>query len=256
MKILPKMLISFVSIVLIFGIAIIVTESLDSQRENENIKFLYEERALSIEKTIDAALDDDAQLEIEAQTLIDKMVASDLGLVELTIVGKAPEGKSESGYWTVASNDKSIIHGPPEAEDVEAIKTDKYNVISTIEDGKPIIDVNSPLHDSTGRAFASTCIKFDMSGIESHMVETNTLLIALVITLLAIIATFFVANSITKPIKELKDVADKVSMGDLQQNITVTGNDEIGELGQSFQRMINAFKISQAMNEEEAGGKV
>jgi two-component system sensor histidine kinase VicK len=178
-------------------------------------------------------------------------MASNLGVEEFSIHGKAPDGQTANGYWRLASNDKSIVHEASDPEDIEAITVDNYNVIYTTEDGKPIVDVTYPLHDASGKAIATAGIKLDISDLESKMVKTNMMLIALFMVLLAIIATFVVANSITKPIKELKDVADNVSMGDLQQNVTITGDDEIGELGHSFQRMINAFKMSQAMSEEE-----
>lgn len=249
MKILLKMLLSFVSIVMIFGVIITIAASNDSQREQKNLVYLYEERGVSVAKTLDASIESDAQLQTDAQTILDTLMASDLGVTEISIHAKAPEGQTESGYWRLASSDKSIVHTASDPEDLDAITTNKYNVIFANEDGVPIIDVTYPLHDASGKAFATAGIKFDMTAIQSQMIPTNVLLIALIITLLAIIATFIVANSITKPIEKLRVIADKVSMGDLQQKVTITGDDEIGELGQSFQRMINAFKMSQALNE-------
>jgi nitrogen fixation/metabolism regulation signal transduction histidine kinase len=89
-----------------------------------------------------------------------------------------------------------------------------------------------------------------MTGLQSQMNTSSILLLSLIMTLLAIIATFIVAKSIIKPIVLLKDVADKISMGDLQQKVAINSDDEISELGKSFQRMINAFKMSQAMSQE------
>lgn len=234
---------------MIFGVIITIAASNDSQREQKNLVYLYEERGVSVAKTLDASIESDAQLQTDAQTILDTLMASDLGVTEISIHAKAPEGQTESGYWRLASSDKSIVHTASDPEDLDAITTNKYNVIFANEDGVPIIDVTYPLHDASGKAFATAGIKFDMTAIQSQMIPTNVLLIALIITLLAIIATFIVANSITKPIEKLRVIADKVSMGDLQQKVTITGDDEIGELGQSFQRMINAFKMSQALNE-------
>jgi methyl-accepting chemotaxis protein len=250
MKILPRMLLLFVSIVVFFGAVITVNAYLDSQREQKNINTLYVERGLSIAKSLDASVTGEAELQANAQPLVDELMASNLGVTEFSIHGKAPAGQSESGYWRLASNDKSIIHEASDPEDIDAIKTDKYNVISTIEDGKPIIDVTYPLHDSNRKPFATAGIKFDMSGLQSQINTSKVLLISLIMTLLAIIVTFMFANSITKPITRLKDIADKISMGDLQQKVAINSDDEISELGQSFQRMINAFKMSQAMSQE------
>jgi methyl-accepting chemotaxis protein len=258
MKILPKMLISFLSIVLLFSIVTTYAASLDSQREQKNINFLYEERGVSIAKTLDASIKSDEQLHADGQTIVDRLMASNMGVAEISIHGKAPEGEKVpgywKGYWILASNDKSIVHTVSDAIVIVSMKKNEYIVASTKENGKPILRVTYPLHDSSGKPIATAGIKFDMSDIQSQMSKTNTnkVVISFFITILAIIATFVVANSITKPIERLKDVADKVSMGDLQQELKITGDDEIGELAQSFQRMINAFKMSQAMNEEES----
>jgi methyl-accepting chemotaxis protein len=250
MKILPRMLLLFVSIVVFFGAVITVNAYLDSQREQKNINTLYVERGLSIAKSLDASVTGEAELQANAQPLVDELMASNLGVTEFSIHGKAPAGQSASGYWRLASNDKSIVHEASDPEDIEAIKTDKSVVISDIEDGKPIIDVTYPLHDSNGKPFATAGIKFDMTGLQSQMNTSSILLLSLIMTLLAIIATFIVAKSIIKPIVLLKDVADKISMGDLQQKVAINSDDEISELGKSFQRMINAFKMSQAMSQE------
>jgi HAMP domain-containing protein len=251
MKILPRMLLLFVSIVLIFGIIMTVTAHLNSQREQKNTDFLYVERGISIAKTIDASVHTNAQLHGEAQRLVDELKASGLDVVEINIVGTTGDTDlTPSGYWTIASSNKSLIHRAARPEDLDSIQMDKYNVLSTFENGKSIINVNYPLHNMGGKPIATVGITFDMSGLQSQMSTSSVLLISLVMTLLAILASFIVAKSITIPITKLRDVADKVSMGDLQQNIMANSDDEINELGQSFQRMINAFKISQAMNQE------
>jgi signal transduction histidine kinase len=53
----------------------------------------------------------------------------------------------------------------------------------------------------------------------------------------AIIAVFFVARTISKPITELKEAADKISKGELELNIKATANDEIGDLAHHLDNM-------------------
>ncbi len=61
---------------------------------------------------------------------------------------------------------------------------------------------------------------------------------------------FAMGGRITAPLKNLTTVAGKVSMGELDQKIEIKSKDEIGDLGEAFQRMINAFKMTSAMAEE------
>ena len=74
--------------------------------------------------------------------------------------------------------------------------------------------------------------------------------IAAVSVALAII----LGKRITNPLKKLTDVAGKVSMGDLNQQIEIKTKDEINDLGEAFQRMINAFKMTVALSSESDEG--
>lgn len=66
----------------------------------------------------------------------------------------------------------------------------------------------------------------------------NLTLIVLGITLVLVsaIASYF-ANLISKRMTNLANLADKVSMGDLEQAITASSKDEIGDLAQALERM-------------------
>jgi PAS domain S-box-containing protein len=55
------------------------------------------------------------------------------------------------------------------------------------------------------------------------------------------------------PIKQLTEVATRVSMGDLDAEVEPIPCEEIDELSDSFKRMVNAFKIMEAMNKELLG---
>lgn len=63
-------------------------------------------------------------------------------------------------------------------------------------------------------------------------------------------------NRITRPLKKLADIAQKVSLGDLNQrhylkeNIDIKTGDEIDELVAAFKRMINAFRMTEALINE------
>jgi len=84
------------------------------------------------------------------------------------------------------------------------------------------------------------------------MSSSNTILLITIITMIiVIIIVFIMAMSISRPIKQLTEIADKVSMGDLQTKIDVHTNDEIDDLAESFRRMINAFKMMVSMQEEQ-----
>jgi hypothetical protein len=171
MKILHKMLLSFVSIVLVFGIITTFAASIDSEREMKNINTLYEERGISIAKTIDASITTDAQIQNDSQPIVDRLMASSLGVALINIHGKAPDGIKMPGYWRgywiLASSTRSNVHLPSNAVDLAAMDTNRHFLASYNENGKPIIHVTYPLHDKSGKAIATAEIEFDMSAIQS-----------------------------------------------------------------------------------------
>ena len=54
----------------------------------------------------------------------------------------------------------------------------------------------------------------------------------------------FVVLSITGRIARLVAVADRVSLGDLNAEVDIQGNDELGELAQSFERMQSSLQAA------------
>lgn len=70
------------------------------------------------------------------------------------------------------------------------------------------------------------------------------------IALVSVALAVFIGRRITNPLKKLTDVAGKVSMGELDHEIDIKTGDEISDLGEAFQRMINAFKMTVALNQE------
>jgi hemerythrin-like metal-binding protein len=74
--------------------------------------------------------------------------------------------------------------------------------------------------------------------------STKTFLLVGIAGLLAVlmIVILFLANLIAKPIGELSKIAKGLSKGDIEQDISISGEDEIGELAQSFREMIDYIR--------------
>jgi HAMP domain-containing protein len=53
---------------------------------------------------------------------------------------------------------------------------------------------------------------------------------------------FLIARAILRPIKHLSEVADRISLGELDALIKIGTHDEIGELGERFRRMQVSLK--------------
>jgi len=88
-----------------------------------------------------------------------------------------------------------------------------------------------------------------------------TILIASLGTLVAlalgIVIAYRTAHSITKPLSELMKVAQQIGdSGDLDHQIDLRRDDEIGQLGQTFGRMVTYLKEMASVSEAIAGGNL
>jgi methyl-accepting chemotaxis protein len=78
------------------------------------------------------------------------------------------------------------------------------------------------------------------------------LLAALVAAILAIIAAFFLARSITKPIGDLSTAAARLAEGDFDVQVPVTSRDEVGRLAATFNYTADRLKTNAAAEAKTA----
>lgn len=72
----------------------------------------------------------------------------------------------------------------------------------------------------------------------------NTTIFLLVgILLIVLLISALVSKALVAPLKELKVTADKISKGDLDVTLSINSSDEVGDLADSFERMIAAIKF-------------
>jgi len=88
---------------------------------------------------------------------------------------------------------------------------------------------------------------------------TYTIIVSLISTLLAlslgVVIAYRTAKAITQPLNSLMNVARAIgNTGDLEHNIDLSRDDEIGELARTFHKMVTYLKEMAAVSEAIAGG--
>jgi two-component system sensor histidine kinase YesM len=79
-----------------------------------------------------------------------------------------------------------------------------------------------------------------------------TVLIAIGTLFIAFVASWFFTNSITRPVQKLRSLMKKVEAGELHLRFRSRSNDEIGQLGSSFNRMVEEIEnLIQMVYEEQ-----
>ena len=78
----------------------------------------------------------------------------------------------------------------------------------------------------------------------------SLIILTLISTLLASIASFIMVSKVLKPLQKLRDSANQIALGEYDQRIAIERQDEIGELSESFNRMVEAVEIRTRSLEE------
>ena len=110
----------------------------------------------------------------------------------------------------------------------------------------------------------------DVADVENHKLleerrksddtaSTLTIIVSLISTLLAlslgVVIAYRTAKSITEPLTNLMNVARAIgNTGDLEHNIDLNRDDEIGELARTFHKMVTYLKEMAGVSEAIAGG--
>ncbi|MFO8101154.1 MAG: HAMP domain-containing protein [Dehalococcoidia bacterium] len=92
-------------------------------------------------------------------------------------------------------------------------------------------------------------LESDLNDATNQMLFTLIGVIVGLIIVVPIIA-FYLSRGITGPIASLRDAAEKVSMGDMSVSVSIKSDDEIGDLAQSFERMVMAVRFLSQEEEE------
>ncbi|NNV05164.1 methyl-accepting chemotaxis protein [Geobacillus sp. C56-T2] len=93
----------------------------------------------------------------------------------------------------------------------------------------------------------------DLSAM-SRTIGTNMLVITVIALIVALVAIYFLARSITKPVIVLQEQVEKAAAGDLTVQARVTAKDEIGRLARHFNDMIGHMRaligeVNRSVNE-------
>jgi two-component system, NtrC family, sensor kinase len=106
--------------------------------------------------------------------------------------------------------------------------------------------------DATMEIIGDVRIILTLENLQSEIdkSEMTSILLALLVVLSAIIIMAAFVRVITRPIESLVKITEKISKGDLSKSVDIHRGDEIGNLAESFNRMIESLKQSQEEIEE------
>jgi len=88
----------------------------------------------------------------------------------------------------------------------------------------------------------------------ANTLRTTLIIIAIVVVLIGILAALFLGGKISRPIRNLRELANQVALGDVEVNATTNLQDEVGDLVVAFGEMVANIKTQAEAAEKIATG--
>jgi methyl-accepting chemotaxis protein len=217
----------------------IQVHTLEAQRRVKS--YLLEVKSLGPEKARELYLDE-ADFEIAA---IDSLASK-----AVTI---APTEEKRDKFFKIVN--QTAVYKSALAATVKAAEGPDYNpgsVDQAYEQSAQQLHDDAEDGEVAGRE-ASQASQIDIDSTSRRAVAL-TIGISLVGMLLGIIMSFTLSRAILVPVEHLKDVAENVSLGNLEIAVRRYSDDEIGDLADSFSRMVTAVKFFRMEAQEVQAG--
>ncbi|WP_232695527.1 methyl-accepting chemotaxis protein [Brevibacillus daliensis] len=185
--------------------------------------------------TVSRALEDGSGV-----VALDINLESIIRIAENTKIGQA-------GYPVIIDAQKRYISHP-----TITAGTESSNELGTLlfenEQGKLTYDnqgdsteVIFGTNEKTGWKIAGLFVSSEF-GEAASPIFTTTFIVIVASIVVGSLALFFIIRSITKPLHQLVKTSEAISKGDLTESLQITTNDEIGEVGNSFNQMSRSLR--------------
>ena len=125
---------------------------------------------------------------------------------------------------------------------------ERDGVIKTQTRNIPVKNMVFPIKSGSGQVEGVLYLREDMSSVydtidQSKIIFVKAMVIALVIT---VVLGFVIARSITVPINDVTEKAEKMAQGDFSQEVSVKSDDEIGRLAEMFNLLRKQLNLTLA----------
>jgi len=155
---------------------------------------------------------------------------------------RKPMGKAFHGFWKVFSAGKEgkESSGYYTWQDADGRFRDKFMVCVPVK-GTPYYVASTTYLDEFTRPVER--LKEESKTIANTARNMNTVTMLGTIVIIGLII-FFYGRRVTGNIKYLSEVADRISVGELDAQVEVRSKDEIGELAEAISRMQDSLRLS------------
>lgn len=155
---------------------------------------------------------------------------------------KKPMGKAFYGFWKVfsAGKDGKESSGYYTWQDADGRFRDKFMVCAPVK-GTPYYVASTTYLDEFTRPVEKLKVRSQKTAKRVRNINAGVMLGTIMFIGLIV---FFYGRKVTGDIRRLSEVADRISVGELDAEIDVKSKDEIGELAEAISRMQDSLRLS------------
>jgi signal transduction histidine kinase/CheY-like chemotaxis protein len=157
-----------------------------------------------------------------------------------------------SGFGFVVDQDGRVIAHPDETLVLRqsrlppSFAADKNADLAFATDfaGQRVVTTTRDIEGSTWRIILEQPASEALAPVYTALWTTGALVVAAILG--SLLAGYLLAGRLARPLSQLRDGAAKIAQGDLSTQLTVSRDDEIGQLAEEFNRMARALADSRA----------
>jgi HAMP domain-containing protein len=155
---------------------------------------------------------------------------------------KKPLGRNFPGFWKVYIGVKGAkkSQGYYTWQDKDGKFRDKFMVCTPVAGTRFIVAATTYMDEFTGPVKRMQTRAKELTA-RARLISWAVL--GLTLLLIGLIVSIY-AHRLTGKIKSLTDVADRISVGELEMEVKTTSKDEIGELAEAIARMQDSIRLS------------
>ena len=161
--------------------------------------------------------------------------------------------KGNTGYAFLLDENKKVVAHPEEDFVLKEKVLKDYPLVSKFTASKtnPVLFSDDAGNEVLGYAQQTQygwllCLQQEKNEVLAELNKMRQMAYMFLIgtVIVVIIIAWLSARSITKPVRELTEAADKMSLGELDRKIDTASHDEIGVLAASLRRMQTSLRLS------------
>jgi len=162
-------------------------------------------------------------------------------------------------FWKILEASlKGSASGYYDWKDADGRIRPKYMYLAPVKDTDLIVAATTYIDEFSrpSKAVEGKMKQIEISYLEGYRDKIKIFyLVILCVVLVLLVRIYFYASSVIRPIRYLSEVADKISMGELDTPIKIKAKGEVGALAESIERMQTSVKAAIERLQKRKEGK-